>query len=77
MDKKTLNRVLSGLADKNIRLNRLIWNIKKARDVYGNIRKLKRNSSRKAHFKPCIGEVISSRPYQLHSIRRINVRHSR
>jgi hypothetical protein len=69
IDEEKYNHYSNKMKEIGFLLNRLIWNIKKARDVYGNIRKLKRNSSRKAHFKPCIGEVISSRRYRLHSIR--------
>jgi four helix bundle protein len=47
IDEERYNHYSNKMKEIGFLLNRLIWNIKKARDVYGNVRKLKRNSSRR------------------------------
>jgi four helix bundle protein len=47
IDEDTYNRYCNGMREIGFLLNRLIRNVKKARDDYGNARKLNRNFSRR------------------------------
>ena len=47
IDEDTYNRYCNGMKEIGFLLNRLIRNVKKARDDYENARKLKRNSSQR------------------------------
>ena len=47
IDEDTYNRYCNGMKEIGFLLNRLIRNVKKARDDYENAKKLKRNSSRR------------------------------